>query len=152
MINFLKKIFRRLRPWGDESAKILRMHEKAQKSYIKGHRHCAEYHSYRISRRYRCYINSNARIGVGCFFPHPVGIVIGEGVKIGEKATIYQGVTLGRKYMDKADYPVVGDNVIIYANVVVAGNIKIGDGAVIGCNSVVLRDVAAGEVVSGIVK
>lgn len=152
MIDFLKKIFRGLQPWSDESAKILKLHAKAHRHCINGHRHYAAYYAYRISKRYRCYIHPNSEIGNKCFLPHPVGIVIGEGAKVGNNVTIYQGVTLGRKYMDKSDYPTIGDGTVIYANTVIVGDVKVGDGAVIGCNSVVLRDVSKGEVVSGVVK
>lgn len=139
-------------PWTDESLRIFDLQKKSHASLVKGRRRCADYYAYRISKRYRCYIHPNAIIGEKFFLPHPVGVIIGEGVEIGKNTIIYQGVTLGRKYVDKADYPKVGNNVTIYANTIVVGDVKIGDGAIIGCNSVVLRDVLDGEVVSGVVK
>ena len=61
-------------------------------------------------------------------------------------------MTLGRKYKDKWEYPIIEDNVTIYCNATIIGNVKIGKNAVIGCNSIVLRDVRENETVSGVVK
>ena len=85
-------------------------------------------------------------------FPHPVGIVIGEGSIIDKNVTIYQNVTIGRKNQNIAEYPIISKDVVIYANSTIIGNVTIGQGAVIGCNSVILRNVKDGEVVYGIVK
>ena len=84
--------------------------------------------------------------------PHPIGIVIGAGARIGENCVIYQNVTIGRKYRDIAEYPNIGDNVIIYCNSVLIGDINVGKNSVIGCNSVVLKSVDENSKCVGVVK
>jgi len=85
-------------------------------------------------------------------FPHPLGIVINPGVKIGKNCTIYQNVTIGAgKYCEKTDsyVPTIGNNVVIYANAVVVNGITIGDNVTIGAGAVVLNDVESNCVVAG---
>ena len=87
-------------------------------------------------------------------FPHPVGVVIGDGVRIGKDVRIYQNVTIGllenTPASDAVDqYPTIGDDVIIYAGAVIAGAVTIGSGSVIGANSVITKDVPPGSVAFG---
>ena len=96
-----------------------------------------------------CYISLLAEIGPGLNLPHPTGIVIGDGVRIGRASTIYQNVTLGRHSANRPGYPVLGDGATVYAGAVIIGAIAIGDGAVIAANSVVNRGVAPGAVAMG---
>lgn len=80
-----------------------------------------------------CHISPTALIGPGIFFPHPIGIVIGNHAKIGKNCTIYQNTTLG---IDKnGNYPELGEDIIIYANSVLIGGIKIENGCIIGAMS-----------------
>jgi serine O-acetyltransferase len=102
-----------------------------------------------------CYFSRMAEIGPGLRLPHPVGIIIGDDVRIGHRVSIYQHVTIGVANSAEADeggqaYPVIGDDVTIYAGAVLIGPIHVGDGAVIGANSVVTKDVPARTVVAGI--
>lgn len=101
---------------------------------------------YIIFEQFNCIISQKAQIGKQLKFPHPLGIVIGENVKIGSQVTIYQNVTLGQNL---GYYPEVGDNVIIYANAVIIGNVKIGNNAIIGANSVVIQDIPDNAIVAG---
>jgi len=92
-----------------------------------------------------CDIDPQATIGVGFFFPHPVGIVIGRQVCIGDNVTIYQNVTIGlvhsRNRPTNNEYPSLGDSVVIAAGASVLGKVRIGTNAVVGANAVVLADV-----------
>ncbi|QIK52864.1 serine acetyltransferase [Dysgonomonas sp. HDW5B] len=81
--------------------------------------------------------------------PHPVGIVIGEGVSLGDDCRIFQNVTIGVKSTKENIYPTIGDNVIISANAVIIGNIHIGNNVTIGAGSIVLSDVPNNAVVAG---
>lgn len=99
--------------------------------------------------KFACYVSAASRIGPGLRFPHPTGVVIGDGVTIGKDATIYQNVTLGSSAIGANVYPTVGDGVTIFANAVIFGGVVIGDGATIAAGSVVLKDVPAGAVVGG---
>ena len=86
-------------------------------------------------------------------FPHPIGVVIGQKVVLGNNCVIYQNVTIGAKDTDnykEAKYPIIGNNVKIYPNSIIIGDITIGDGAIIGAGSIVLNNVEANTIVAGI--
>lgn len=106
----------------------------------------------KVERDYGCYLSVTADLHPSVKFPHPVGIVIGAGARVGEGAVIYQGVTIGGRVLgdwEKGNYPKVGSKVTIFANATLLGSITIGDNAIIGANSVVNRDVMASTTVVG---
>lgn len=138
--------------WMDVDDKIFNLYTKANKLKQKKNDRLANYYYYKLYKKYSCFISPLAKIKSKVTFPHPIGIVIGAGVEIGNNVTIYQNVTLGRKYKNKWEYPIIEDNVTIYCNTTIIGKVKIGKNAIIGCNSTILRDVQANEIVSGIVK
>jgi len=96
-------------------------------------------------------IHPAAEIGPGFFIDHGMGVVIGETTQVGSNVTLYQGVTLGGtgKEVGKR-HPTIGSNVVIGSGAQVLGPIEVGEGAKIGANSVVTKDVAAGQTVVGI--
>lgn len=149
MKKIFSKIYNTIAPWRTENGKIikiLKMYRRSRNKIFK------ELYLYIVYKKTHCCFSNGFTYSDNISFPHLTGIVIGAGVKIGKNVTIYQNVTLGRKDKDISEYPTIEDNVTIYCNSTVVGNVTIGKGAVIGCNSVVLRDVKPGEVVSGIVK
>ncbi len=90
-------------------------------------------------------INAGATIGREFFIDHGTGVVIGETAVVGDRVTLYQGVTLGAKsfQVDKATghlvkgvprHPILEDDVTIYASATVLGRITVGRGSVIGGN------------------
>jgi serine O-acetyltransferase len=90
-------------------------------------------------------INAGAQIGREFFIDHGTGVVIGETAVVGDRVTLYQGVTLGAKsfQVDKstgrlvkgvARHPIVEDDVTIYASATVLGRITVGRGSIIGGN------------------
>lgn len=87
-------------------------------------------------------------LGGGLSIPHPNGIVIHPGVKIGPNCLIFQQVTIGTR--DGGGLPTVGGHVDIGAGAKILGAVRIGDHARIGANAVVLRDVPAGKTAVGI--
>jgi len=95
-----------------------------------------------------------ASIGDGLRIDHPVGIVIGAGVKMGSGCVLLQNVTIGTRYIDSAEYndefPVIGNNVTIGAGAVILGGVHLGDNCTIGANSVILVDVPKGSTVVGV--
>jgi len=106
-----------------------------------------------IERKFGCYISPKSNIHRSVSFPHPVGVVIGDGVVVGANCVIYQGVTLGAARKgegSKGLYPKLGDSVVIYSGAVIVGDVQIGSGATVGANSVVLNDVPDGAVVAGV--
>lgn len=152
MKNFLKNIIKYFIPWMNQNEKIYALYKKSNNSFKNSKKAMAFYYMNKIYKRYGCIISPSAEIGYNFKLPHPVGVVIGEGVKIGNNCIIYQNVTLGRKNRDIAEYPAIGDNVTIYCNSVLVGNINIGDNTIIGCNSTILRDVEPNSRCVGVVK
>lgn len=97
-------------------------------------------------------IEFNAEIGPWCLIAHPAGLVVGRGTVIGERATLFQGVSFGAKNWHPETigrFPEVGANCFIFANAVVIGGIKIGDHCIIGANSVVSTDIPEDSLVVG---
>ncbi len=103
-----------------------------------------------LAFKFGIYLSPLAQIGDNLSLPHPIGIVVGDGVIIGNNVTIYQHVTLGRRHESDASYPIVEDGVIIYAGAVVVGEVTIGRGSIIAANSVVHTDVPEGSVYGGV--
>jgi len=92
------------------------------------------------SMMYGCYFHLTSEIESGLYLPHPTGIVIGEGVRIGKNVTLYQSVTIG-KGKEENSYPYIANGVTIFPNSVVFGDIVIGESAIIGAGSIVKRNV-----------
>lgn len=148
----IKKIFNFLIPGKSISKKIYYRYKISNFFYRKKLTGIAKFCMYRLYKKYHCFISYKAIIENKIEFPHPIGIVIGEGVKIGNNCIIYQNVTLGRKNREISEYPQIGNNVIIYCNSTVIGDVSIGDNSIIGCNTVVLKSVIEGSKCVGVVK
>lgn len=96
-----------------------------------------------------CHISPLARIGYGLKLPHPVGIVIGEGVEIGNYVTIYQSVTLGRLDTRYGDYPTISDYAVLSSGSVIVGKVLVGERSLIGANSFVNKNIPESSVAVG---
>jgi serine O-acetyltransferase len=95
-------------------------------------------------------IHPAARIGSELFIDHGTGVVIGETVEIGDRVTLFQGVTLGGTgFATGKRHPTVEDNVTIGSGAKLLGPITIGHGAKVGANSVVIHDVPPNSTVVG---
>src|ERR671919_1389453 len=87
-------------------------------------------------------IHPAARIGDDFFIDHGSGVVIGETAEIGDRVTLYQGVTLGGTGFARGKrHPTVEDDVTIGSGAKLLGPIEVGHGAKIGANTVVIQDV-----------
>ncbi len=97
-------------------------------------------------------IHPGAQIGRRFFIDHGMGVVIGETAVVGDDVMLYHGVTLGGRTLARGHkrHPTVGDGVTIGTGARVLGDIEIGAGVQIGANSVVVKDVPAGAVATGI--
>ncbi|HEY3780159.1 MAG TPA: serine O-acetyltransferase EpsC [Fimbriimonadaceae bacterium] len=99
-------------------------------------------------------IHPGAKLGEAFFIDHGTGVVIGETAEVGDRVKIYQGVTLGAYYVNKAlsgekRHPTIGDEVVIYAHAtILGGTTVVGAGSVIGANSWVTQSVPDGSVVT----
>ena len=128
-------------PLGDKRISRLLQHYKHRYYYKK------------LVRDFGIYIGNNVSIGPGLKLPHPNGIIIGKGVKIGMNAVIYHQTTFGARRIGEgkqALYPTIGDNCVFYAGCKVLGPVRIADGTIIGANAVMLQDSKPGDVYVGI--
>ena len=89
----------------------------------------------------------NCQLGGGLALPHPNGIVIHPGVRLGPNCLIFQQVTIGTR---DDGLPSVGGHVDFGAGAKVLGSVAIGNHARIGANAVVLDDVPEHASVVGI--
>jgi len=90
-----------------------------------------------------------ARIGPGLFISHGIGLVIGNGVRIGRRGTLLHQVTIGAPTGRRLDQmPTLGDNVFVGAGSRLIGRIDVGDDVFIGVNCVVTQDIPAGSKVT----
>ena len=95
-------------------------------------------------------IHPGARIGAEFFIDHGSGVVIGETAEIGDRVTVYQGVTLGGTGFQRGKrHPTIQDNVTIGSGAKLLGPVTIGHGAKIGANTVVVTDVPEQATVVG---
>lgn len=103
-------------------------------------------------------IHPGARIGRSFFIDHGSGVVIGETSEIGDRVTLYQGVTLGGvrpsvqalQQRGTKRHPTIENDVIIGSGAQVLGAILVGAHARVGAGSVVTRPVAPGTTVIGV--
>jgi serine O-acetyltransferase len=95
-------------------------------------------------------IHPAARIGSEFFIDHGSGVVIGETAEIGDRVTLYQGVTLGGTGFARGKrHPTVGDDVTIGSGAKLLGPVTVGHGAKVGANTVVIEDVPSNSTVVG---
>lgn len=92
----------------------------------------------RLLSSFGCDFSAGAEITGALHLPHPTGVVVGEGVVLGD-VTLYQHVTLGKG--SDGGYPILSDSVTVYPAAMVTGLVTIGSGAVIGAQTFVSKDV-----------
>ena len=90
-----------------------------------------------------CDISPKAYISKDCKFPHPLGIVIGDGVIIKENVKIWHRVTLGShgKKGGNQEYPIVERGAKIYNSATIVGPVRLGEFCVIGAHAFVSKSV-----------
>jgi serine O-acetyltransferase len=90
-------------------------------------------------------------LGRGVIVEHQGGIVVHGDTVIGDDCIIRQNCTLGIRRLDAVqDAPILGRGVQLGAGAVVLGRVTLGDGAIVGANAVVLVDVPAGALATGV--
>ena len=76
--------------------------------------------------------------------------MIGETAEIGDRVTLYQGVTLGGTGFARGKrHPTLGDDVTVGSGAKLLGPVNVGEGAKIGANTVVVSDVPSRSTVVG---
>jgi serine O-acetyltransferase len=95
-------------------------------------------------------IHPAARIGADFFIDHGSGVVIGETAEIGDRVTLYQGVTLGGTGFARGKrHPTLEDDVTVGSGAKLLGPVRVGRNAKVGANTVVIEDVPAHTTVVG---
>jgi serine O-acetyltransferase len=95
-------------------------------------------------------IHPAARIGSDFFVDHGSGVVVGETAEIGDRVTLYQGVTLGGTGFARGKrHPTLEDDVTVGSGAKLLGPVKIGRNAKVGANTVVIEDVPPHTTVVG---
>ena len=104
-----------------------------------------------VRNRYGIELPYSAQLGRRVIIEHQSGIVVHGATVIGDDCIIRQNCTLGiRSMSDLEGAPVLGRAVHIGAGAVIMGRVRVGDGARIGANAVVLDDVPAGALATGV--
>jgi serine O-acetyltransferase len=87
-------------------------------------------------------IHPAAQIGSDFFIDHGSGVVIGETAEIGDRVTLYQGVTLGGTGFARGKrHPTLEDDVTVGSGAKLLGPVKVGENAKVGANTVVIEDI-----------
>ena len=92
--------------------------------------------------------------GPGIYLAHGGrGVVISDGVVIGERVSLYHQVSIGWQEtqfeMEQPPVPVIGDRARIGTGARVMGGVRVGEDAMVGANAVVFRDVPPGSTAAG---
>lgn len=104
----------------------------------------------RSKRKYSSDIHPMANIGEALRVGHHVNIVIGPDVSIGSFAYIFNGVSIGNKYVEKENsMPTIGNFVILGTGSKILGDINIEDNCVVGANAVLLHDLSKNTIFTG---
>ncbi len=92
-----------------------------------------------------------AHVGPGLVLYHPTGVVIGPGCRVGARATIMQGVTLGSDAVTggQGDSPAIGDDAFLGPGAVLFGAVTVGDRVQVGANAVVTDSFGDDVVLAG---
>jgi serine O-acetyltransferase len=95
-------------------------------------------------------IHPAASIGSEFFIDHGSGVVIGETTEIGDRVTLFQGVTLGGTGFARGKrHPTLQDDVTVGSGAKLLGPVTVGRNAKVGANTVVVEDVPAETTVVG---
>lgn len=84
-------------------------------------------------------------LGKGVYLPHYGTIVVNSRSYVGEYSVLNVGVVIGRHPSSKDKVPKLAAGVYLGPGVKVFGDLVIGEKSVVGANSVVTRDIPAGE-------
>ncbi len=102
-----------------------------------------------LATRFGIHVEPRTVIGRGLRLPHPTSIVIGRGLRIGERCQLYQQVTLAAAPQEHEPFMArVGDDVTIFPGAKFVGQGRVGNRVIVGANAVV-ADVFGDDVVVG---
>lgn len=135
--------------------RVLLNHRVGKFCYKSGNfvlRQIALRYKYKLISRRGCDISYEAIIGKGIRLPHPIGIVIGEGVVIKDNVMIFQQVTFGShgKIGQELQYPIIENGAKIFAGAKIIGGVVVGENSIVGASTLVNKDVPANSIAYGI--
>ena len=100
-----------------------------------------------------CDFAYQADVGPGLVLYHPTGIVVGPNCRIGARARIMQGVTIGSDAVivgeEDGRSPEIGDHAFVGPGAVVVGAVSLGNHVQVGANAVVTSSFGDRVVVAG---
>jgi serine O-acetyltransferase len=100
-----------------------------------------------------CDLAYQASVGPGLVLYHPTGVVVGPHCRIGARARIMQGATVGSDAVIVGDAaggsPTIGDDVFVGPGAAIFGPVELGDRVQVGANSVVTSSFQDDVVVAG---
>jgi serine O-acetyltransferase len=100
-----------------------------------------------------CDVAYQAEIGPGLVLYHPTGVVVGPHCRLGARARIMQGATIGSDAVivgeEAGGSPTIGDDVFIGPGAAVFGDVRVGDRVQVGANSVVTSSFPDDVVIAG---
>ena len=94
-------------------------------------------------------VSRHALIAPGLRLPHPMGIIIAPGTRIGKDCDLSADVRLVLSH-GHPEGPVVGEHVFLGDGAKIVGHVTVGDHAVIGVSAVVTKDIPACSTAVGI--
>jgi serine O-acetyltransferase len=96
-------------------------------------------------------ISVKAYYGPGIFFPHPMGLVIGNNVELKGFSVIFNDVSLGKKAPGfNGGMPQIGYKNLLCSGSKILGPIKTANSVVVGANSILSRSVGSFSTVVGV--
>jgi serine acetyltransferase len=122
-----------------------RLRESARRWHVPGANHALRLVTTVL---YGIEIGNEIELGDGVNFAHTLGTVIGGTSKVGNRVKFMGNNTVGTNKDNGC--PVIEDDVVVGCGARILGPVRIGKGAFIGANAVVLADVPAGAVATGI--
>jgi serine O-acetyltransferase len=89
-------------------------------------------------------VDYRATVAPGFCLPHPVGVVVSGGARLGRSCTIHQGATVGSR---PAGSPTLGDHVNVGPGARILGPIRLGSNVHVAANCVVTKSFVMDDVI-----
>jgi serine O-acetyltransferase len=107
--------------------------------------------SYFLNLFYSSDISIRAYYGPGIFFPHPMGMVVGNNVELRGFSVIFNDVSLGKRAPGFSDgMPQIGYKNLLCSGSKILGPIKTANNVVVGANSVLTKSAKSFSTVVGV--
>lgn len=89
-------------------------------------------------------LHPGAVVGPGVVIPHPVGIGIAKGCRIGARCRLMRSIAMGGSGDPKRPgHPMIGDDVWVMDGAKLFGPVHVGDRSILGTSAIVASDVPA---------